>query len=105
MNSKKKLHFTKLVGLLLLSLTWVVGVQATSGHASGGGTYHIEPNIRTEFQFTETHVQCKIAHAVLSNGTGFHMLMLSTSIYSVTINSADKTMLITGQMISIVNLR
>jgi hypothetical protein len=79
--------------------------QATNGHASGGGTYHIEPSIRTEFQFSETHVQCKIGHAVLPNGTVFQMLMFSTSIDSVAINSATKTVLIMGEMTSIVNLR
>jgi len=79
--------------------------QAAGSQASGGGTYHIEPNIRTEFQFSETHVQCKIGHAVLPDGTVFQMLMFSTSIDSVTINSAAGTVLIMGEMTSIVNLR
>jgi len=94
---------------LLLGVCLCLGLlfpaQASSDHASGGGTYHLEPSIRTEFQFSETHVQCKIGHAVLPDGTVFQMLMFSTSIDSVTINSAAKTVLIVGEMTSIVNLR
>ena len=104
MSSRRKLHFTKLVVLPLVSLALVAPVRAAESGASGGGTYHIEPNIRTEFQFSEDHVQCKIGHAVLTDGTVFQMLMFSTSIDSVTINSTAKTVVITGKMISIVNL-
>lgn len=74
-------------------------------HASGGGTYFVEPGIRSEFQFSEAHVQCKIGHAVLPDGTDFQMFMQSTSIDSVTINSGAKTVVITGTMVSIVKLR
>ena len=106
MNTNKKVRLMRLTaGFLLLGLAFVAQVQAASSSAGGGGTYHIEPNIRTEFQFSETHVQCKIGHAVLPDGTVFQMLMFSTSIDSVGINSAAKTVLITGEMTSIVNLR
>ena len=104
MNSKKKLHFTKLVGLLLLSLTWVAGVQATSGDASGGGTYFVKPGILSEFQLSESHVQCKIGYGVLPDGTVLQMWMFSTSIDSVSVDSAAGTVDITGTMISIVTL-
>lgn len=94
-----------LVLCVCLGLGLFFPAQAAGSHASGGGTYHIEPEIRTEFQFSETHVQCKIGHAVLPDGTIFQMLMFSTSIDSVTIDSAAKTVLIMGEMTSIVNLR
>jgi len=105
MNSKKKLHFAKLVGgLLLLSLMSVAEVQATSGHASGGGTYFVKPGILSEFQLSENHVQCKIGHGVLPDGTVLQMWMFSTSIDSVSVDSAAGTVDITGTMISIVTL-
>ena len=104
MNSKKKLHFTKLVGLLLLSLTWVAQVQASSSHASGGGTYFVKPGILSEFQLSESHVQCKIGYGVLDDGTVLQMWMFSTNIDSVSVNSAAQTVDITGTMISIVTL-
>jgi hypothetical protein len=76
-------------------------------HASGGGTYSPNPKegILSEFQFSEAHVQCKIAHAVLPDGTVLQMFMDSTSIDSVTINSAAKTAVIKGSMTSLVRLR
>jgi hypothetical protein len=92
-------------GILLFSLLFVAPVQAAGSHASGGGTYFIEPGVRTELQFSQSHVQCKVGHAVLHDGTVFQMYMFSTSVDSVTIDSAAKTVLITGSMISIVELR
>jgi hypothetical protein len=79
--------------------------QAQDQHASGGGTYFVEPGIRSEFQFNENHVQCKIGHAVLADGTTLQMYMASQTIDSVTIDSVAKTVVITGTMVSIVRLR
>ena len=79
--------------------------QALDQHASGGGTYFVEPGIRSEFQFDESHVQCKIGHTVLADGTTLQMYMASTKIDSVTIDSTAKTVVITGSMVSIVRLR
>jgi hypothetical protein len=70
MNTRKKRVFGALaVGILLYSLTFVAPVQATSSHASGGGTYFVEPGVRSQFQFNLSHVQCKVGHAVLHDGT------------------------------------
>jgi hypothetical protein len=76
---------------------------ARAGQASGGGTYFIEPGIRTELQFDQSHVQCKVGHAVFPGGTSFQMLMFSQSIDSVSV--VGNTVTITGSMVSIVNLR
>ena len=82
-----------------------LGVQAHAQQASGGGTYFVEPGIRSEFQFGQAGVQCKIGHAILGDGTVFQMLMFSTSVESVSIDSAAGTVTITGNMVSIVHLR
>ena len=92
-------------GILLFSLIFVAPVQATSSHASGGGTYFVEPGVRSQFQLGLSHVQCKVGHAVMPDGTVFQMYMFSTSVDSVTIDSAARTVLITGPMVSIVELR
>ena len=106
MNTRKKRVFGGLtVGILLFSLILVAPAQAASSYASGGGTCFIEPGIRTELQFSLSHVQCKVGHAVMPDGTVFQMYMFSTSVDSVAIDSAAKTVLITGSMISIVELR
>jgi hypothetical protein len=106
MNARKNRRFTRLAsGFLMLSLIFVTQVSATGSNASGGGTYFVEPGIRSEFQLSRSHVQCKIGHAVLPDGTVLQMLMFSTSIDSVTIDSVAKTVLITGTMLSIVVLR
>ena len=102
------MRVSKLVAAVLL-LAFLSGAgppsaQALDQHASGGGTYFVEPGIRSEFQFTESHVQCKIGHAVLADGTTFQMYMASKTIDSVTIDSAAKTVVITGTMVSIVRL-
>ena len=92
----------------LLICMFVLNVASLSGQAStasGGGTYFVEPGIRSEFQLSKSRVQCKIGHAVLPDGTGFQMLMFSRSIDAVTIDSAAKKVVITGTMVSIVNLR
>ena len=105
MNISKKRAFAGLVaGLLLLSLTFVAQVQATGSQASGGGTYFVKPGILSEFQLSESHVQCKIGHGVLDDGTVLQMWMFSTSIDSVSVDSAAGTVDITGTMISIVTL-
>jgi hypothetical protein len=79
----------------------LVPATAHGSTASGGGTYAIG-NIPTEFQFSPSHVQCKIGHAVMPDGSVMQMLMFSKSIDSVTI--IDNTVTITGTMVSIVNL-
>ena len=78
-------------------------VQASDHHASGGGTYFVEPGILSEFQFDKAHVQCKVGHAVLADGTTFQMYMASKKIDSVTI--VANSVVITGTMVSIVRLR
>ena len=87
-----------------LGVTGLVPAQAQSHHASGGGTYFVMPGMRSEFQLSESHVQCKVGHAVMPDGTGFQMFMFSTGIDSVTIDSLAKTVTITGTMVSIVVL-
>jgi hypothetical protein len=62
------------------------------------------PGMRSEFQFNESHVQCKVADAALPDGTGFQMFMFSADIESVSIDSLAKTVTITGTMVSIVDL-
>jgi len=101
------LRFGWIAGLVSCALFGVagLGVQAQAQHASGGGTYFVESGIRSEFQFDKVHVQCKIGHAVLGDGTVFQMLMFSTSVESVTIDSAANTVTIAGSMVSMVNLR
>src|SRR5260370_42142305 len=84
----------------------VGSLVAQSGtHASGGGTYSPVPGVLSEFQFNEAHVQCKIAYAVMPDGTVLQMFMDSTSITSVTIDSATKSAVIKGSMTSLVRLR
>jgi hypothetical protein len=82
-------------------------VQAQAQHASGGGTYFVAPGMRSEFQFDQAHVQCKVGHGIVPDGTGtvMQMFMFSTSVDSVEIDSAAKTATITGSMVSIVVLR
>ena len=87
-----------------LGVTGLVPAQAQSHHASGGGTYFVMPGMLSEFQFNESHVQCKVGHAVLPDGTDFQMFMFSVDIDSVTIDSLAKTVTITGTMVSIVDL-
>jgi len=82
-----------------------IASQAQAQQASGGGTYLVLPGVRSEFQFDQAHVQCKIGHTVMDDGTVLQMFMFSTSVDSVTIDSAAKTVSITGSMVSIVNLR
>ena len=106
MNTRKKRIFGALaVGLLLFSLIFVAPAQAADSHAGGGGTYFVEPGVRSQFQFSLSHVQCKVAHAVMPDGTVFQMFMFSTSVDSVAIDSEANTVLITGSMISITRLR
>jgi hypothetical protein len=73
--------------------------------ASGGGTYSPAPGVLSEFQFNQTHVQCKVANTVLADGTKMQMFMFSTKIDLVKIDSKGKTVVITGKMTSIVRLR
>ncbi len=101
------LTFNRLFGVIACGLLATAGlaVQTQAQHASGGGTYFVEPGIRTELQFDQAHVQCKVGHSVLPDGTIFQMFMFSTSVDSVEIDRVAKTVTITGSMISIVNLR
>ena len=100
-----RLFVTTILGLCGLIMTENLALQAQAGQASGGGTYFVHPGIRSEFQFDQAHVQCKIGHTVLPDGTVFQMLMFSTSVDSVKIDSTAKTVDITGSMVSMVNLR
>jgi hypothetical protein len=77
---------------------------AAKEHASGGGTYLVEPGILSEFQFSESRVQCKVGHAVLGDGTVLQMWMFSTDVDSVAINAADHSVVIHGTMVSMVTL-
>src|SRR5713101_3724252 len=95
--------YVLLIGVWLGPVACLVAQAGT--HASGGGTYSPGDGILSEFQFNEAHVQCKIAHAVMADGTVLQMFMASTSIDAVTINSATKTVVITGSMTSLVRLR
>src|SRR6266852_6077561 len=96
-----------LVGLVACGLltTGHLAVQAQAQQASGGGTYFVEPGIRSEFQFDQAHVQCKIGHTVMADGTVLQMFMFSTSVDSVIVDPVAKTVTITGSMVSMVNLR
>lgn len=94
-----------IVGGLAVSLLLAGPVSATGGHASGGGTYFVEPGVLSEFQFSPSRVQCKVGHAVLPGGIAFQMFMFSKGVDSVTIDSGAKTVVITGTMVSIVALR
>jgi hypothetical protein len=97
----------RLVGLAgcALIVTGLVPNHAQAQHASGGGTYSVMPGAKSEFQFDQAHVQCKVGHAVLDDGTVMQMFMFSTSVDSVTIDSAARTATLTGSMVSIVRLR
>src|SRR5712691_8463947 len=98
-------HHHRILLCVCLATVGFLPTLALGSQASGGGTYFVEPSIRSEFQFNKAHVQCKIGHAVLPDGTAFQMLMESTNIDSVTIDGAAKTAVITGTMVSIVRLR
>ena len=90
--------------LLLPAALCALHGQGGAAHASGGGTY-ILSGIRTEFQFSETHVQCKIGNGVFPDGTVIQMYMESKTINAVSIDSSAKTVVISGTMVSEVRLR
>src|SRR5713101_7690611 len=90
--------------LLLLVASCTLPAQGRAAQASGGGTY-ILSGIRTEFQFSESHVQCKIGNGVFPDGTVIQMFMESKTINAVTIDSSAKTVVISGTMVSEVRLR
>lgn len=98
-------HHWVLLLCVCLATVGLLPTLALGDQASGGGTYFVEPGVRSEFQFNKAHVQCKIGHAVLADGTTLQMLMASTKIDSVTIDGVAKTATITGTMVSIVRLR
>lgn len=97
----------KIAGLFTAGLlvTAVLRVQAQVHHASGGGTYFVAPGMRSEFQFNQAHVQCKVGHGVMPDGTVMQMFMHSTSVDAVSIDGTAKTVTITGSMVSTVKLR
>ena len=101
------LQLRGLISLVPCGLLAIGGVvlHAQAQDASGGGTYFVMPGVRSQFQFNVDHVQCKVGHTVLPDGTAFQMFMFSTSVDSVTIDSAAKSVTITGSMVSIVDLR
>jgi hypothetical protein len=95
---------------VLLMGTWLgpVGslVAAGTSRVSGRGTYFVMPDTPAEFEFDETHVQCKVPPAVLPDGTQMEMVMNSTSIDSVTIDRKTKRAIILGSnMSSVTTLR
>src|SRR5262245_37399165 len=98
-------HRRRLLLYACLAIVGLLPIHASGNQASGGGTYFVELGIRSEFQFNTAHVQCKIGHTVLSDGTTLQMLMESTEIDSVAIDSMANTATIIGTMISIVQLR
>ena len=59
---------SEFLGMLLLSMglgaVALVSGPAQGSQASGGGTYFVEPGVRSEFQFSSSHVQCKIGNTV-----------------------------------------
>ena len=89
----------------MLLATGLWPLQAQAQQASGGGTYFVAPGMLSEFQFNQAHVQCKVGHGVMPDGTVMQMFMFSTSVDSVTIDTAAKTATLTGSMVSIVRLR
>ena len=97
----------RFIGLAATCLLAVVALppQAQAQHASGGGTYFVAPGMRSEFQFNQANVQCKVGHGVMPDGTVMQMFMKSTTVDSVTIDRAAKTAILTGSMVSIVELR
>src|SRR5437660_2937239 len=101
------LRLGRFLGLAACGLLAIgpMAVQAQAQQASGGGTYLVLPGVRSEFQFDLAQVQCKIGHTVADDGTVMQMFMFSTSVDSVAIDSAARTVTITGSMVSIVNLR
>ena len=106
-NCFSALRLARVVGLVACGLLTAgpLGLQAQAQHASGGGTYFVAPGMRSEFQFNQAHVQCKVGHGVMPDGTVMQMFMASTSVDSVSIDSAAKTVTITGSMVSTVILR
>ena len=101
------LSLGRVVGMAACGLLAMVplALQAEAQHASGGGTYFVAPGMRSEFQFNQAHVQCKVGHGVMPDGTVMQMFMASTSVDSVSIDRAGKTVTITGSMVSTVRLR
>ncbi len=98
-------YFSTLFVVACVAQFGLLPAQAAGSHASGGRTYFVGPGVRSEFHFDEKHVQCKVAHADLPGGITFQMFMFSNKIDSVTIDTTAKTAVITGTMVSIVDLR
>jgi hypothetical protein len=88
----------------LFAFVYVPAQGSPGHHASGGGTYTLS-GIRTEFQLSESHVQCKIANGAFPDGTLIQMFMESNTINAVTIDSVAKTVVISGTMVSTTRLR
>lgn len=98
-------YHAKILLCVCLAMAGLLPTLVLGDQAGGGGTYFVEPDVRSEFQFNKTHVQCKIGHAVLHDGTTLQMFMTSKQIDSVTIDSVAKTAVITGAMVSSTRLR
>jgi len=96
-----------LAGLVAGSFMLIAQLEAPAAAAvvAGGGTYFVAPGMRSEFQFNKTHVQCKVGHGVMPDGTVFQMFMFSTSVDSVAIDTAAQSAVLKGTMVSEVNLR
>ena len=93
-----------LIAIVLVAPVLHQPAEGSASDASGGGTYLLG-NTRTEFQFSNAHVQCKIGHGVFPDGTVIQMFMESKTIDAFTINSIAKTVTISGTMLSTVFLR
>ena len=93
MRNRKTVGFiTMLVGVLLVTL----GSAFATHTASGGGTYFVLEGVRSQFQFSPSSLQCKVAQA--GAPPGLQMFMFSTAIDSFDIDGNEVT--ITGQLAS-----
>ncbi len=93
MRNRKTVGFiTMLVGVLLATL----GSAFAAHTASGGGTYFVIDEIRSQFQFDPSSLQCKVAQA--GTPPGLQMFMFSTAIDSFVITG--NTVTIMGELAS-----
>ncbi len=74
----------------------VVGPTLAAHTASGGGTYEVAPGISSQFQFSPSSLQCKVAQA--GAPPGLQMFMFSTVIDSFDIDG--NTVTIEGELAS-----
>ena len=84
-----------IVGVACVLLT-ALGSAFADHTASGGGTYEPGPGISSQFQFSPSSLQCKVAQA--GAPPGLQMFMFSTAIDTFVISGNMVT--ITGQLAS-----